>query len=124
MTDTKFAYIITDPRRHRFWPNILAMIARLADYLSEHPSPIDYQRRRELDYQDLLPAQQWKAIYDNTYQGLGQRDRVGHIARSWLFEHISMLPRDAAPFGKTTRHHESRRAETIATFAPAMMDAE
>lgn len=122
-TDTKFDYIVNGLHRHRLWPNILATIMRLADYLSENPSPIDYERRRQLDYRDLLPAQQWNAIYDNAYHGPGGRGRVGEIARSWLFERISMLPRVAAPFKMTARYPEVKRTEKIAMFTPAVIDA-
>ncbi|MBZ4518362.1 TniQ family protein, partial [Mycobacterium avium subsp. hominissuis] len=123
MTDRRFAYMVAELRPHRLWPNILATMMRLADYLRENPSPIDYQRRRLLDYRDLLPAQQWNAIYDNAYHGPGWRNRVGDIARSWLFERISMLPRSAAPFKTTTQYRDAVRAEMIAMFTPALIDA-
>lgn len=115
--------MVAELRPHRLWPNILATMMRLADYLRENPSPIDYQRRRLLDYRDLLPAQQWNAIYDNAYHGPGWRNRVGDIARSWLFERISMLPRSAAPFKTTTQYRDAVRAEMIAMFTPALIDA-
>jgi AraC-like DNA-binding protein len=84
-------------RRHRLWPNIAEAITRLADYLVEHPSPIDYQRRRQLDYRDLLPAQRWHEIGEHA--GLLERHRapLGGLARCWLFQRVSMQPATLAP---------------------------
>ena len=123
MTDTNFGYSVGGLHRHRLWQNILATITRLADYLSDNPSPIDYEQRRQLDYRDLLPTQQWNAIYDNAYGGPGRRDRVGDIARSWLFARISMLPRVAAPFEMNSPYRVFRHAEEIARFTPALIGA-
>jgi hypothetical protein len=123
MTDRNFAYSVSGLHCHPLWPNILATIARLAEYLSDNPSPIDYEQRRQLDYRDLLPAQQWNAIYDNNYHGLGWRDRIGDIARSWLFARISMLPRAAAPFEMNPRYRVFEHTEEIAMFTPALIEA-
>ena len=38
---------------------IVAALLRLHEYLQVHPAPIDYQRRRTLNYDDLLPEAQW-----------------------------------------------------------------
>lgn len=122
-TEKNINYVVDRLRGHTLWPNILAAIMRLADYLSKHPSPIDYERRRQLDYRNLLPPPQWNAIYDSAYNGPGGRARVGEIARSWLFERISMQPRSAAPFTMKTRWPERLRTERIAMFTPAMIDA-
>ena len=94
-----------------------AMI-RLSDHLADHPSPIDYQRRRQLDYENLLPADQWNRIYDRGYFGLHQRDRVGGIARSWLFERISMQPVHLSPFTETLPCRGRCRSEFVAMLTP------
>ena len=84
-------------RRHRLWPNIAEAITRLADYLAEHPGPIDYQRRRELDYRDLLPTRRWHEICEHA--GLLERHRapLGSLARCCLFQRVSMQPATLAP---------------------------
>src|SRR6202022_4129469 len=98
ITQQKFSRILNGLHLHPLWPNIAAAIIRLFDHLAEHPSPIDYQRRRQLDYQDLLPAERWNEIYDQRDFGRRDRDRVGELARSWLFERVSILPPAPSPF--------------------------
>ena len=81
-----------DPR----WEAIAAAVTRLAAYLDENDVPIDYQRRRRLDYSDLLPSRQWLDLCRRTgvLSGQGRRDK---IARCLLFARISGLPIEAAP---------------------------
>ena len=81
-----------DPR----WEAIAAAVTRLADYLDDNDVPIDYQRRRRLDYSGLLPPRQWLDLCRRTgvSPGQGRRDK---IARCMLFARISGLPVEAAP---------------------------
>ena len=81
-----------DPR----WEAIAAAVTRLADYLDDNDVPIDYQRRRRLDYSGLLPPRQWLDLCRRTGvpPGQGRRDK---IARCLLFARISGLPVEAAP---------------------------
>jgi hypothetical protein len=44
------------------WNQIRDAIIRLADYLHGHDCPINYRRRRTLDYTSLLTAQTWQRI--------------------------------------------------------------
>jgi hypothetical protein len=37
---------------------------RLAGYLGKHVIPIDYQRRRQLDFTSLLPDAEWQRQWD------------------------------------------------------------
>jgi hypothetical protein len=75
--------------------HILAGITRAADYLDAHNSPIDYHRRRKLDYDDLLPDDTWFRLCEQTSTPTGTRKAA--IARSVLFQRISGLPADRAP---------------------------
>lgn len=61
----------------------LSTIVRLAQYIEEKKTPIDYARRRSLDYGDLLPAEEWEhiAIAQNVHTG---RPRRGWLARGYL----------------------------------------
>jgi hypothetical protein len=120
-TQQKFSRILNGLHLHPLWPNIAAAIIRLFDHLAEHPSPIDYQRRRQLDYQDLLPAERWNEIYDQRDFGRRDRDRVGELARSWLFERVSMLPADASPFANNIARAGRHRSEVVAQFTPAIV---
>jgi hypothetical protein len=79
------------------WPGIRTALIRLADYLAATEIPIDYQRRRRLDYTNLLPDNVWKQICrDNGIPG--PRAARLRIASCFLFERVSSLPASAAPF--------------------------
>jgi hypothetical protein len=71
-------------------------VTRLAAYLDDNDVPIDYQRRRRLDYSDLLPPRQWPDLCrrTGTSPGQGRRDK---IVRCMLFACISGLPVESAP---------------------------
>lgn len=62
VTVQQLTNIVNTLRRNLLWSNTSEAIVRLADYLIAHPSPIDYQRRRKLAYEDLLPQQLWADI--------------------------------------------------------------
>jgi hypothetical protein len=117
----KISYILKGLYGHPLWPNMCSAMIRLADHLAEHSSPIDYERRRQLDYRDLLPDEEWHPIYDQGYFGLHQRDRVGGIARSWLFERISMQPARLSPSAESSRNQARRRAELVAMLTPQIV---
>ncbi|MFJ3938449.1 LysR family transcriptional regulator [Streptomyces parvus] len=78
------------------WPDIATALDRLADHLDANSTPIDYGRRRLLDYTGLLPHDRWLEICrrTGTPPGTGRRER---IARSQLFQRLSGLPAESAP---------------------------
>ncbi|MFD4665149.1 LysR family transcriptional regulator [Streptomyces halstedii] len=78
------------------WQDIATALDRLADYLDANSTPIDYGRRRLLDYTGLLPHARWLEICrrTGTPPGTGRRER---IARSQLFQRLSGLPAESAP---------------------------
>jgi transposase-like protein len=78
------------------WPQILTGITRISEYLDTHSAPIDYQRRRELCYADLLPDDTWSLLCRPTGTPTGIREAA--VARSVLFERISGLPANRATF--------------------------
>jgi hypothetical protein len=49
-------------RSSAYWQSICVAIIRLSDYLDESGAPIDYQRRRHLDYSALLTDAAWQQI--------------------------------------------------------------
>jgi hypothetical protein len=81
-----------DPR----WPASVTAITLLAGWLDQHGAPIDYQRRRRLDYGNLLPGSDWALICHRTGTVTGEQDRA-LTARRWLFERISGTPAEHAP---------------------------
>lgn len=78
------------------WSDVVTALIRLADHLDAVDAPIDYARRRSLDYSRLLPTEQWAAICrrNGSPSGKGLRER---IMRCHLFQRISGLPIEAAP---------------------------
>lgn len=115
-SEEKIWRIATSLHRHPLWPNIANAIIRLADYLTEHPSPIDYQRRRQLDYRNLLPTEQWHEICDQAIVGSMQPAWVAPLVRSWLYERLSMQPAEASPFAQEISRQAERRTHVIEKF--------
>ncbi|MEV6588435.1 helix-turn-helix domain-containing protein [Streptomyces acidicola] len=93
-----------------FWPDMTTALARLADHLDSNSVPIDYQRRRNLDYRDLLPHELWVDICRRTGTPPSQGRRE-QIFRCRLFQRISGLPAEAAP-GYRQEDEAPFRAET------------
>ena len=79
------------------WDDTLTALTRLADHLAAEPPPIDYDRRRRLDYRALLPEGLWHKICrrTGTPPGAGQK---ADFARCLLFERLSGLPASRSPF--------------------------
>jgi hypothetical protein len=81
------------------WPHICTALTRLADYLIDTDVPIDYQRRRRLDYTTtMLPQQVWSRICRDTGIPAGRPTVRARIARCFLFERLSGLPAITAVF--------------------------
>lgn len=75
-------------RSHPNWVGITSALLRLHEYLSESPPPIDYQRRRRLDYTALLSDTQWTAIS----QSRGRSEVSAMAVRRWLCERLGGAP--------------------------------
>ena len=106
-----------DPR----WPASLAALTRLAAHLDQHGTPVDYQRRRLLGYDTLLPDTRWIQICRGTGAIPGQQSRA-LTARRWLFERISGTPADLAPaaFAVTTPDQRARLDKFSALITPGL----
>jgi hypothetical protein len=85
----------------RQWPDIAAALNRLMDYLDTHDIPIDYQRRRQLDYRQLLPSSEWQRLCRDAGTSWGSDVRA-RAARCVLFEQLSGMPSNFAPFDTGT----------------------
>lgn len=79
-----------DLRVHPDWDVIVAALLRLHEYLQADPPPIDYQRRRAMNYEDLLPEAQWMDLVAE--QGLRTSPSTATAARLWLIEQLSGAP--------------------------------
>ena len=106
-----------DPR----WPASLTALTRLAAHLDQHGTPVDYQRRRLLGYDNLLPDTDWIQICRNTGAIPGQQSRA-LTARRWLFERISGTPAELAPaaFAVTTPGQRARLDKFSALITPGL----
>jgi hypothetical protein len=89
------------------WRQILTALTRLSDHLAADQVPIDYQRRRTLDYESLLPDTEWEHICRVTGASRGTGYKA-HIVRAYLFQRLSTLPCDAPPAGVATTPAEFR----------------
>ncbi|WP_327368619.1 TniQ family protein [Streptomyces sp. NBC_01217] len=106
------------------WPDTVRALVRLADHLDAVHVPVDYRRRRGLDYTNLLPTERWLEICrrTDTSPGSGRRER---IARSHLFQRISGLPLEAAPDHQRLNEAEFRAqaARFAAVQTPKLAEA-
>ncbi|BFV57544.1 TniQ family protein [Kitasatospora sp. CMC57] len=82
------------------WDDIRTALTALADRLDAQPSAIDYERRRHLDYTDLLPDPLWESIRQRIAETQHTRMLSLHAsyARHLLFTRLSGLPPTCAPF--------------------------
>jgi hypothetical protein len=75
-------------RNSAYWQSVCAALVRLSDYLDDVGAPINYQRRRDLDYSALLPEGLWQQICTQAGHSVpGPRTAVG--ARCYLIEKLS-----------------------------------
>lgn len=72
-------------------------LARVAEFLDENSTPIDYARRRAIDYSDILPRDEWHEVC-RTANVLPGRDRRWQIARAHLYALLSGNRLARAPF--------------------------
>jgi len=77
-------------RAHPNWEGIITALLRLHEYLQANPPPIDYQRRRSLNYDNLLPEAHWVDLVAE--QGVGTTATTATAARLWLIEQLSGAP--------------------------------
>lgn len=106
------SHVWTRMRETPHWEVIQQSVIRIADYVRDHRTPIDYQRRRTLDYADLLPDAQWNRICRTTDSSAG-RPAALIAARTTLFARITGSAVDQAPWFLRT----ARLRGQLATFA-------
>ena len=77
------------------WNDIRRAIIAVADYLHTHTCPIDYQRRRTLDYTALLPEAAWRDIC--AAARIICTDTSLHLTQSHLYAVLTGSPIRDAP---------------------------
>ncbi|MFF1715781.1 TniQ family protein [Streptomyces sp. NPDC058268] len=95
-TGSMASRMLNQLRDQPHWPHIQTALTNIAEYLDAQPAPIDYQRRRRIDYTHLLPDDEWADIARQLgiVSGSGGRAR---LFRNFLFGRISGLPATMGP---------------------------
>ncbi|KAA1430789.1 MULTISPECIES: TniQ family protein [Mycobacteriaceae] len=77
--------------QHANWIDISKALLSLVEHLAQSTVPINYSRRRRLDYRELLPDDTWLRICRET--GATSRGPArAQVARAYLQERISSMP--------------------------------
>ena len=84
----------------RQWSSICARLIRLSDYLNRYGGPIDYGRRRALNYSSLLGDRDWQIVCGEAGLNLGQ-SASATWARKRLVETISGGPATPTLLGRS-----------------------
>lgn len=95
--------------RSQHWDHIRQALTCLADYVAATETPIDYHRRRQLDYTDLLSPAEWTRICRDTGTAGGTPARAKNV-RFYLFERLSGLPAAVAAPGTVGNDEALKRA--------------
>lgn len=106
----------------RRWAHIRDALVRLADYLREHDGPIDYRRRRSLNYEPLLTAATWQRICADLDIRSGGEKRY-RLARCHLYALISASPARYAPWYIDVNDFSAPLANFPALLTPALLSA-
>jgi TniQ len=109
---------------HRQWNDIRQALTEMADHLTAFGAPIDYQRRRHLDYTGLLTDHRWQQICRDTGATGLHGTATGRKARCFLFERLSGLPADISlAAANDDPHFRSRTADVARILTPALAAA-
>lgn len=95
--------------RSQHWDHIRQALTCLADYLAATDTLIDYQRRRQLDYTELLSPAEWARICRDTDTAGGTAARAKNV-RFYLFERLSGMPAAVAAPGTVGNDEALKRA--------------
>ena len=95
LTTQALSHVLKRLQSDPCWNDIRRAIIALADYLHNHPCPIDYQRRRTLDYTALLPEAAWRDIC--AAARIVCTDTSLHLTQSHLYAVLTGNPIRDAP---------------------------
>lgn len=104
------------------WTAFIVALRQLATQLDEQPGPIDYQRRRSLSYEALLPHHLWCRICGQVgiLQGRGVKLR---LYRCWLYERLTGSPGLQSPAAIHTYRFSTALNNLPSTFTPDVITA-
>lgn len=107
---------------HPQWSVTYEALGRLGRYLSMTPPPIDYQRRRDINYRSLLTVGQWHQLLSSHDLPLPSGSAGATVARNWLTEQLGGPPaRDAD--GKLIMRRDGPRDVLRAHLTPELLAA-
>lgn len=118
----QLSYVLQAMEADPCWKGLRQALIRLAHHLHTHPSPIDYTRRRVLDYSALLPDQRWHQICRTTATARGGT-RKADTVRCHLYSLISGNPVSSAPWFTDTNGFRAKIAALPAQLTPALTAA-
>jgi TniQ len=101
------------------WPDIRQALYRLADYLRVQEVPIDYQRRRQLNFDGLLPQAAWERICRRTRT----RPEGCATARQYLLERLSGRTVFPSPLPEDQQGQYANLLRFPIRLTPALGDA-
>ncbi|WP_162958466.1 helix-turn-helix domain-containing protein [Nocardia yunnanensis] len=107
---------------HPDWPGIRSALTIMADYLCDHRPPIDYRRRRHLDYTGLLTDTVWQRICRDTGTR-GTSAMRARITGCYLFERISGMPAESAPGAVDNAEFRTHIADFPSYLTPQLATA-
>ncbi|MET0996444.1 MAG: TniQ family protein [Mycobacterium sp.] len=103
------------------WEQCVASLLALRDSL-EAAAPIDYARRRGLDYADLLPTEQWHDICHDLAVPAG-RSTKARLHRCWLYERVTGSPAITRSPGRGDPPFRAALADLPRTLSPELFAA-
>ncbi|MFD4403096.1 TniQ family protein [Nocardia sp. NPDC058499] len=104
------------------WESIRHALTLMADHLAAGEVPIDYQRRRHLDYTDLMPDRLWTRLCRDTGTP-ARKPATAALARCFLFERLSGLPADTGPGATGDSYFRNRAANFAQVLTPELAHA-
>jgi len=89
---------------------LVRSITELTAILATDPSPIDYRRRRELDWFTILTSREWVDLCDAASHNPGGAVRLRN-AKRYLFQRATLAPLSALPSELAVGRHRQDTAE-------------
>jgi hypothetical protein len=79
--------VLQTMHRDSRWPEMLAALTGLAELLDAGNCPINYAKRRDLQFASFLPEEEWRQICLDTAIPVGGAVRI-RLVRCWVFERV------------------------------------
>jgi TniQ/Bacterial regulatory helix-turn-helix protein, lysR family len=121
LNDHALSHVLQQLQSDPCWNDIRRAVIDVADYLHTHECPIDYQRRRALDYTAVLPEATWHDFRRETRVDLSDRDL--RIARCHLYGLLSANPVRCAPWFLDSADFSAALAAYPGRLTPTLAEA-